>query len=174
MATIALNEVFIDKLTVHEMLNHKMPRFRETDMYIRRDFDKINRANFKLLDYVFRTHSILEVAEGDKVLFSGLVLPRKEGVLDFRYRVKPTDMNPDRTWNVTVEVSLGAETREIRSSIKVGRKDINADYNIKSHTVLDRCNALLDVCRKKTAGLDIASGGVTMQQVLKCLMADKK
>ena len=173
MATIALNEVFIDKLTVHEMLNHKLPRFHVTDVYIRKDFDKINRANFKLLDYVFQTHSLPENAEIDKVFFDGLLAQGKERALGFRYRVKPADMNADRTWNVTVEVSLGSEIREIRTSIKVSRKDINADYNIKSHTVLDRCNALLDNCRKKTARLDIASGSVTMQQVLKCLMAGK-
>ena len=173
MATIALNEVFIDKLTVHEMLNHKMPRFHVTDIYIRKDFDKINRANFKLLDYVFQTHSLPENAGSDKVFFDGLLAQGKERALGFRYRVKPADMNPDRTWNVTVEVSLGSEIREIRTSIKVSRKDINADYNIKSHTVLDRCNALLDNCRKKTARLDIASGSVTMQQVVKCLMSGK-
>ena len=173
MATIALNEVFIDKLTVHEMLNHKMPKFRVTDVYIRKDFDKINRANFKLLDYVFRTKSLPEEASGDKVLFGGLLIQGKENTLDFRYRVKPTDMNADRTWNVTVEVSLGSEVREIKTSIKVSRKDINSDYNIKSHSVLDRCNALVDTCRKKTARLDVASGSVTMQQVLKCLMSGK-
>ena len=173
MATIALNEVFIDKLTVHEMLNHRMPRFHVTDVYIRKDFDKINRANFKLLDYVFQTHSLPENACGDKVLFGNLLEHGKEKTLGFRYRVKPTDMNTDRTWNVTVEVSLGSEIREIKTSIKVSRKDINADYNIKSHTVLDRCNALIDICRKKTARLDIASGSVTMKQVLKCLMSGK-
>jgi hypothetical protein len=107
------------------------------------------------------------------VFFDGLLAQGKERALGFRYRVKPADMNPDRTWNVTVEVSLGSEIREIRTSIKVSRKDINADYNIKSHTVLDRCNALLDNCRKKTARLDIASGSVTMQQVVKCLMSGK-
>ena len=96
-----------------------------------------------------------------------------EKSLGFKYRVKPTDMNADRTWNVTIEVSLGSETREIRTSIKVSRKDINSDYNIKSHTVLDRCNALLDICRKKTARLDAASGCVTMEQVVKCLMSGK-
>ena len=82
-------------------------------------------------------------------------------------------MNADRTWNVTIEVVLGSEVREIKTSIKVSRKDINSDYNIKSHSVLDRCNALIDTCRKKTARLDVASGSVTMQQVVKCLMSGK-
>lgn len=173
MATIALNDLFIDKLTVHEMLNHKMPKFHVTDMYIRKDFDKINRANFKLLDFVFQTKSLPEEASGDKVLFDGLLIQGKENTLDFRYRVKPTDMNADRTWNVTIEVALGSEVREIKTSIKVSRKDINSDYNIKSHTVLDRCNALLETCRKKTARLDVASGSVNMQQVVKCLMSGK-
>lgn len=53
MATIAINEVRIDKWTVNEMLCHTDCSMRVTDLYIQKDFTPINKANFKLLDYVF-------------------------------------------------------------------------------------------------------------------------
>jgi len=52
MATIAVNEVGIDKWTVNEMLNHIDESMRVTDIYIRKDFRRINDANRRLLDYV--------------------------------------------------------------------------------------------------------------------------
>ena len=53
MATIAFNETDIDKMTIHDMLNHQLPVYKITDIYIKKDFKKINEANFKLIDYVF-------------------------------------------------------------------------------------------------------------------------
>ncbi|MDD7304529.1 MAG: phage integrase SAM-like domain-containing protein [Bacteroidaceae bacterium] len=53
MASIAVNKVGIDKYTVHEMLNHIDPAMRVTDMYIERDFSRINEANRKLMVFVF-------------------------------------------------------------------------------------------------------------------------
>lgn len=58
MATIAMNDVRIDKWTVNEMLCHTDPSMKVTDLYIKKDFTIINDANFKLLDYVFY-HNIL-------------------------------------------------------------------------------------------------------------------
>ena len=52
MATIALNDVGIDKYLVNDMLCHTDPSMRVTDLYIRKSFDPINEANFKLLGYV--------------------------------------------------------------------------------------------------------------------------
>ena len=53
MATIAFNETDIDKMTIHDMLNHQLPVYKITDIYIKKDFRKINEANFKLIDFVF-------------------------------------------------------------------------------------------------------------------------
>lgn len=52
MATIAINDVGIDKWTVNEMLCHTDMSTRVTDLYIKKDFTPINEANFKLLEYV--------------------------------------------------------------------------------------------------------------------------
>jgi integrase len=51
-ATIAVNEVGIDKYTVHEALNHSDPTMKITDIYIKRDFSLIDNANKKVIDFV--------------------------------------------------------------------------------------------------------------------------
>ena len=53
MATIAINDVGIDKWTVNEMLCHTDISMRVTDLYIKKDFTPINESNFKLLNYMF-------------------------------------------------------------------------------------------------------------------------
>lgn len=52
-ATIALNKVGIDKYTVHAALNHVDESMRVTDIYIERDFVNENKANDKVVKYVF-------------------------------------------------------------------------------------------------------------------------
>lgn len=52
-ATIALNKCGIDKYTVHAALNHVDVSMRVTDIYIQRDFVNENKANAKVLRYVF-------------------------------------------------------------------------------------------------------------------------
>lgn len=52
-ATIALNKCGIDKYTVHAALNHVDESMRVTDIYIERDFVNENKANTKVLKYVF-------------------------------------------------------------------------------------------------------------------------
>ena len=52
-ATIALNKVGIDKYTVHAALNHVDEAMKVTDIYIERDFVNENKANTKVIKYVF-------------------------------------------------------------------------------------------------------------------------
>lgn len=52
-ATIALNKVGIDKYTIHAALNHVDDVMKVTDIYIERDFVNENKANAKVVKYVF-------------------------------------------------------------------------------------------------------------------------
>ena len=52
-ATIALNKCKVDKYTVHAALNHVDESMRVTDIYIERDFVNENKANAKVIKYVF-------------------------------------------------------------------------------------------------------------------------
>ncbi len=55
-ATIAVNDCDIDKFTVHEALNHVHPDMRITDIYLSRDFSRIDKANRTVLNHVFNTN----------------------------------------------------------------------------------------------------------------------
>lgn len=52
-ATIALNKVGIDKYIVHAALNHIDDSMKVTNIYIERDFVNENKANAKVVRYVF-------------------------------------------------------------------------------------------------------------------------
>ena len=170
MATIALNEVLIDKLTVHEMLNHRLPKFRVTDMYIRKDFERINRMNFRLIDHVFGTSTHTEETGSDRILISRVLEPLDADEIRFRYRINPDAPNQDRSWNVIIQVFMGDEQRDIRTSVKVFQRDINTDYNIKNPVLIDRCNTLLDMCRRKVEGLGGKSRATDIDTVVRRLM----
>lgn len=56
MATIAINKVGINKYIVNDMLCHTDKSMKVTDLYILKDFNPINEANFKLLEYMFQCY----------------------------------------------------------------------------------------------------------------------
>jgi len=51
-ATIAVNDCEVDKYIVHTALNHVDDAMRITDIYIKKDYSMIDRANRKVLDYL--------------------------------------------------------------------------------------------------------------------------
>ena len=51
-ATIARNDADVDKYTVHSALNHVDEEMKATDIYIKKSWDPIDRANRKVLDLV--------------------------------------------------------------------------------------------------------------------------
>lgn len=53
-ATLTRNDVGIDKYTVHEALNHVDDDMKATDIYLKRDWSQIDKANRATLDYVFK------------------------------------------------------------------------------------------------------------------------
>lgn len=54
-ATIARNDLRIDKFTIHEALNHVDKDMSITDIYIKKDFSNINEANKIVLEYIFNS-----------------------------------------------------------------------------------------------------------------------
>lgn len=51
-ATIAANDAGVDKYTVHTALNHIEERMRVTDIYIKKNWNTIDDANRKVLDFI--------------------------------------------------------------------------------------------------------------------------
>ena len=162
MATIATNDLGINKYVVHEMLNHRIPLFRVTSMYIRQSFDEINNANFKLLDYVFgereeegtRNTFIDPDGEFGSSVFIDSLEELDDEPVTFNYMVIPQDMLPDETWRVVIRMSYLGEDVEIPTSVIVGKDDLNRDFEIIDGCIIDRCEALVESCREKVRDLD--------------------
>lgn len=53
-ATIARNDLSIDKNIINEALNHVDKNLSVTDLYIKKSFSAINEANEKVIDYIFK------------------------------------------------------------------------------------------------------------------------
>lgn len=51
-ATIAVNDAGVDKYTVHQSLNHMDDSMRVTDIYLKKSWDPIDKANRKVLDLI--------------------------------------------------------------------------------------------------------------------------
>ena len=51
-ATIALNDAEVDKYTVHECLNHAGGAMAITDVYIKKNWTRLDKANRAVLDFV--------------------------------------------------------------------------------------------------------------------------
>lgn len=62
-ATIARNDLGIDKYVVHEGLNHSDGKMKITDVYIKKDFKAICEANTRVVDYVFNNPDLRFKAE---------------------------------------------------------------------------------------------------------------
>ncbi|GHT02358.1 transposase [Bacteroidia bacterium] len=54
-ASIARNDLNIDKYTVHEALNHVVEEMKVTELYLKKDWSPIDRANRRVIDYVLET-----------------------------------------------------------------------------------------------------------------------
>lgn len=67
-ATLAANDAGVDKFTVHTALNHVDEKMKVTDLYIRKSWDPIDKANQKVLKYVKVKLGSVDEPKGDKFL----------------------------------------------------------------------------------------------------------
>jgi hypothetical protein len=61
---------------------------------------------------------------------------------------------------------LGREYKEIGTSVRVSQRDLNADYNIISPTVIERCNGLVESCRRKVEDLNEGTMPIRIADVM--------
>lgn len=67
-ATIATNDAGVDKFTVHSALNHVDEEMKATDMYIKKSWTPIDKANRKVLNFVKLSIGSVEEPKKDKFL----------------------------------------------------------------------------------------------------------
>lgn len=163
MATIATNDLGINKYVVHEMLNHRIHLFRVTNRYLRQNFDEINNANFKLLDYVFGEreeegiHNTFVDPDGDFgcSVFVDSLEEVEDNLVSMRYMVIPQDKLPDDKWRVVIRMTFMDESADIPTSIIVGKDGLDKNFDITDGSILDRCEMLLSQCEQRVKGIDL-------------------
>ena len=163
MATIATNDLGINKYVVHEMLNHHIHLFRVTDRYLRKNFDEINKANFKLLNYVFGGHEeegtrntfVDPDGEFGCSVFVDSLEEVEDSLVSLRCMVIPQDKLPDDKWRVIMRMTFMNESIDIPTSIIVGKDGLNKDYDITDGSIIDRCETLLKQCEQKLEDIDL-------------------
>ena len=164
MATIATNDLGINKYVVHEMLNHRIHLFRVTDRYLRQSFDEINDANFKLLDYVFggreeegaRNTFVDPDGEFGCSVFVDTLEEVENSLVSLRYMVIPQDKLPEDKWRVIMRMTFMDESVDIPTSIIVGKDGLNKNYDITDGSIIDRCETLLKQCEQNLDNIDLA------------------
>lgn len=67
-ATIATNDAGVDKFTVHTALNHVDEKMKVTDLYIKKSWDPIDKANKKVLGFVKVNLGSVEEPKSDNFL----------------------------------------------------------------------------------------------------------
>lgn len=65
-ATIARNEVGIDKYVIHEALNHVDEKMKVTDVYLEKDWSVINDANRQVINYINKQKKALDKSKAKK------------------------------------------------------------------------------------------------------------
>ena len=179
MATIATNDLGINKYVVHEMLNHRLHLFRVTNRYLRQNFDEINNANFKLLDRVFGgheeegTHNTFIDPDGEfgsSVFIDALEEVVEDCPVTFSYMVRPQDKLQNDTWRVILRVAYRGEDVDIPTSIIVDKNDMNRNFEIMDTDIIDRCEALAEICRDKIS--DINFGTIDNIQDILAILRD--
>lgn len=80
-ATIATNDAGVDKFTVHSALNHVDEEMKTTDMYIKKSWTPIDKANRKVLNFVKLNIGSVEEPKKDKFLLRQKVeqMPKQKG-----------------------------------------------------------------------------------------------
>ena len=161
MATIAFNETDIDKMTIHDMLNHQLPVYKVTDIYIKKDFRKINEANFKLIDFVFKnieeqkTISRQDMRQDDTAMANDFLTNVVDTGVDINWQLMLQDINTKKSWNVEIKVIYKGQCKLFGTSIFVAENDVSADGQLTNKYLVKRCDALVNSCQERISRLDL-------------------
>ena len=177
MATIAFNETDIDKMTIHDMLNHQLPVYKITDIYIKKDFRKINEANFKLIDFVFNdmekekagTHQ--DKHQGGALLTGDFLTNVVDTVVDISWQLTPQDINTRKSWNVEIKVSYKGQSKLIGTSIFVSENDVSEDGQLTNEYLIKRCEALVNSCKERISRLDLKAAQYDINDLVNKLLS---
>lgn len=94
----------------------------------------------------------------------------------FKATIFKNRQRPDKTWNVAIRFTHARKVRYISTTMYVTKEDLTSSYKIKNMDIVDRCNDLIKVCRKKVNDLNLEFNDIDIDTVVAYLKQkqDKK
>ena len=94
----------------------------------------------------------------------------------FKATIFKNRQRPDKTWNVVIRFTHARKIKYISTTMYVTKEDLTSSYKIKNMDIVDRCNDLIKVYRKKVNDLNLEFNDIDMDAVVAYLKQkqDKK
>lgn len=94
----------------------------------------------------------------------------------FKATIFKNRQRPDKTWNVVIRFTHARKIRYISTTMYVTKEDLTSSYKIKNMDIVDRCNDLIKVYRKKVNDLNLEFNDIDIDAVVDYLKQkqDKK
>lgn len=94
----------------------------------------------------------------------------------FKATIFKNRQRPDKTWNVVIRFTHARKVRYISTTMYVTKEDLTSSYKIKNMDIVDRCNDLIKVYRKKVNDLNLEFNDIDIDAVVAYLKQkqDKK
>lgn len=94
----------------------------------------------------------------------------------FKATIFKNRQRPDKTWNVAIRFTHARKVRYISTTMYVTKEDLTSSYKIKNMDIVDRCNDLIKVYRKKVNDLNLEFNDMDIDAIVDYLKQknDKK
>ncbi len=87
----------------------------------------------------------------------------------FKALVRKDMQRGDKTWNVLICFRHGGKARYIPTTMYVTKKDMTASFRLKNQQVVDRCDDIIRVYRKRLMGLNLELNDMSIDSIVSAI-----
>lgn len=84
----------------------------------------------------------------------------------FKALVKKEKMRKDKTWKVLIRFTHGLKVAYLPTTMYANKKDLTSSFKIKNQDILDKCDELIKVYRKKLSDLNLEINNMPFNEVV--------
>lgn len=84
----------------------------------------------------------------------------------FKALVKKEKMRKDKTWKVLIRFTHGLKVAYLPTTMYANKRDLTSSFKIKNQDILDKCDELIKVYRKKLSDLNLEINNMPFNEVV--------
>ena len=89
-----------------------------------------------------------------------------EDMATFKPTIFKDRQREDKTWNVVIRFTHERKVRYISTTMYISKKDLTASFRIKNQLVLDKCEELIKIYRKKVNALNLELNSMDIDSIV--------